>query len=909
MKKKRLLALCMSALLLAWPLGEVHAEQPHNQGSSSGMNDVTSEMMPGGYIESDLDQNTPVYEPQIAMYSVIPSSYQTNPTELETRYPTTRDQNPYGTCWVFSSLGLAEYDLINDETADKSIDLSELQLAYFTYNSVTDPLGGTSGDEATYYNENATESYLNYGGNYEMASRRLGQWISPDTEADVPYSNAQNVLENGLDTSYAYKAGMPHLENAYLINIKENQDDVKQQIMEHGAAGVMYYHDDNAMGWNDALARYTYYDTNKSGGGHAVMIVGWDDNFSKDNFTGANKPSSNGAWLIRNSWGMYCNYFWMSYETTSLSDTAWIFDFNANDGFDNNYQYDGGASVWHSNQYTTMANVFTTQKKEGISAELLKAVSVSMTSAANVNYTIDIYTDMTKPNDPTSGVHQTDATTQGQTAYAGVYTIELENAVKLKPGSTYAVVVSVDKCALDYEQGSSLCSADDSSKYVWYAPVSLGNGKTLYAYNQGKNFAAYTWGNLCVKAFTSNVKEEIESYTVSFDANGGSVKSTSKTVFQGDTYGSMPIPERTGYTFAGWYTAAEGGEQVTDSTQVNLSENQTLYAHWTLNKYTITFDANGGQVDQTGKVVSYSETYGMLPTPTRIGYSFAGWYTNATGGYQVNADSQVSFANDQTLYAHWTKEEITPIPEYGIGIYTVNGEDVYYVDGTRQYTTDLVQVGDIWYRLVNGVVQKKATVAPKKDGWWYINENGILDQSYTGFASNENGEWYVVSGKVNFDVNNVLPDETGALGANGTWYYVKKNKVTYTNTIANNRNGWWLIRNGKVDFSGNTVANNENGWWLIRNGKVDFNANTVANNENGWWLIRNGKVDFNAYTVANNQNGWWRIEGGKVNFKYNGLANNQNGWWYIRNGKVDFSHNGYVWLNGFRYRIVNGKVK
>ncbi len=852
MKKKRLLALCMSALLLAWPLGEVHAEQPHSQDSGSVVNDATSEMMTGGYVESDLDQNTPVYEPQIAMYSAIPSSYQTNPTELETKYPTTRDQNPYGTCWAFSSLGLAEYDLINDGTADRSIDLSELQLVYFTYNSVTDPLGGTSGDEATYYNENATESYLNYGGNYEMASRRLGQWIAPDTELDVPYSNAQNVLENGLDASYAYKAGMPHLENAYLINIRENQDDVKQQIMKHGAAGVMYYHDDTAMGWNDALARYTYCDTGYGGGGHAVMIVGWDDNFSKDNFTGTNKPSSDGAWLIRNSWGMYCNYFWMSYETTSLSDTAWIFDFNANDGFDNNYQYDGGTSVWHSNQYTTMANVFTTQEKEGISAELLKAVSVSMTSAANVNYTIDIYTDMTNPNDPTSGVHQTDATTQGQTAYAGVYTIELENAVKLKPGSTYAVVVSVDKYALDYEQGSSLCSASDSSKYVWYAPVSLGNGKTLYAYNQGKNFAAYAWGNLCVKAFTSNVKEEIPSYTVSFDANGGTLKSASMTVFQGDTYGNLPLPERTGYTFAGWYTAAEDGEQVTDSTLVNLSENQILYAHWTKEE--------------------------LIPTP----------------------DPEPTPKPDS---------EPTPTPEYGTGIYTVNGEDVYYIDGTRQYTTDLVQVGDIWYRLVNGVVQKKATVAPKKDGWWYINEKGILDQSYTGFASNEHGDWYVVNGKVNFDVNNVLPDETGALGAKGTWYYVKKNKVTYTNTISNNWNGWWLIRNGKVDFSGNTVANNENGWWLVRNGKVDFNANTVANNENGWWLIRNGKVDFNAYTVANNQNGWWRIEGGKVNFKFNGLANNQNGWWYIRNGKVDFSHNGYVWLNGIRYHIVNGKVK
>ena len=60
-------------------------------------------------------------------------------------YPAVRDQNPYGTCWAFSSLGLAEFDLISDGIAKKDIDLSELQLIYFTYNFVTDPLGGTKG--------------------------------------------------------------------------------------------------------------------------------------------------------------------------------------------------------------------------------------------------------------------------------------------------------------------------------------------------------------------------------------------------------------------------------------------------------------------------------------------------------------------------------------------------------------------------------------------------------------------------------------------------------------------------------------------------------------------------------------------------------------------------------------------
>lgn len=107
----------------------------------------------------------------------VPASYPADLNAYYNEFPDIRNQNPYGTCWAFSSLGLAEYDLIMDGVADKNINLSELQLAYFTYNFVIDPLGGTEGDTAKYYNENAPYSYLNYGGNYLMASRRLGQWI------------------------------------------------------------------------------------------------------------------------------------------------------------------------------------------------------------------------------------------------------------------------------------------------------------------------------------------------------------------------------------------------------------------------------------------------------------------------------------------------------------------------------------------------------------------------------------------------------------------------------------------------------------------------------------------------------------------------------------------------------------
>ena len=466
----------------------------------------------GTYIESDLDQNTPVYEPGIATYAVLPFSFPDEMDKFYATYPSNRNQNPYGTCWAVSSIGLAEFDLINDSLAgrgdfDRSLDLSELQLAYFTYNSVLDPLGGTEGDYTKYYNENASVSYLNYGGNYAMAARRLAGWCGAVQESLVPYSQVAETVTRGLDSSYAYNHDVAHLENAYMINIRQNSSDVKQQIMEHGAVGVMYYHADEAMGWNSTLGQYTYYDSALTGGGHAVMIVGWDDQFSKNNFTAEEKPSSDGAWLVRNSWGLYANYFWMSYETASLADTAWVFDFSENDGYDNNYQLDGGIYTYPDSSHRILANVFKTKQETGVNAETMKAVSLTFSRAANVGYTVEIYTDLTDASDPLSGTRQDSATTSGMTTYAGIYTIPLNHAVTLKPGTCFAVVVTVDSAALDYEQAQSVAT-DDFTKLIWDCAVSTGNNKSFYY--SGNKFYPFYWGNYCIKAFTTDEKIIVE---------------------------------------------------------------------------------------------------------------------------------------------------------------------------------------------------------------------------------------------------------------------------------------------------------------------------------------------------------------------------------------------------------------
>lgn len=177
MRIKRLSALLLSALLITSPIGymTVNGDTIDAKDYSQQVQSVDSAYI-GSYIPSSLDSDAPVYVSDIAEYAQrnVPSAYPEDVSSYKKEHPS-RNQNPYGTCWAFSSIGLEEFDLIAKGQRDSSVDLSELQLIHFTFNSVIDPLGGTKGDYSKYYNNNTSMSYLEKGGNYEYAVKRLSQ--------------------------------------------------------------------------------------------------------------------------------------------------------------------------------------------------------------------------------------------------------------------------------------------------------------------------------------------------------------------------------------------------------------------------------------------------------------------------------------------------------------------------------------------------------------------------------------------------------------------------------------------------------------------------------------------------------------------------------------------------------------
>lgn len=182
------------------------------------------------------------------------------------------------------------------------------------------------------------------------------------------------------------------------------------------------------------------------------------------------------------------------------------------------------------------------------------------------------------------------------------------------------------------------------------------------------------------------------TYTIKYNGNGNTSGSTSDSTHTYDVAKNLTANgfAKTGYTFAGWATSASGSVAHGNSASVkNLSSTQgatvTLYAKWTANQYTVTANANGGTIPTTSgwtiasgsktatKSVTYDSTYGTLPTPTRTGYTFAGWWTAASNGTQITSSTKVAITTAQTLYAHWTANTYTV---------TLNSNDGTYLSKT-----------------------------------------------------------------------------------------------------------------------------------------------------------------------------------------------------------------------------------
>ncbi len=284
-------------------------------------------------------------------------------------------------------------------------------------------------------------------------------------------------------------------------------------------------------------------------------------------------------------------------------------------------------------------------------------------------------------------------------------------------GSSYGTLPTPTRKGYDFVGWYT--SASGGSKVVSSTTVSISSSQTLYA----------RWS-------------VIES-TVSFNANGGNVSDKSKSVTYGSTYGTLPTPTRTGYTFDGWYTSAKGGTKITSTTKVSITSSQTLYAHWSVIIITVKFDANGGSVSTSSKTVAYGSTYGTLPTPTRTGYAFDGWYTSASGGTKITPSTKVSITSSQTLYAHWSVTTGTVTFNANGGSVSTSSKNVAYGStyGSLPTPTRTGYTFDGWYTSASGgtkitsTTKVSTTSAQTLYAHWSINTYTVYFNANGGYVS------------------------------------------------------------------------------------------------------------------------------------------------------------------------------
>ena len=217
------------------------------------------------------------------------------------------------------------------------------------------------------------------------------------------------------------------------------------------------------------------------------------------------------------------------------------------------------------------------------------------------------------------------------------------------------------------------------------------------------------------------------NFVTTWNANGGSVTPTSTTAAYGTNI-SAPTPTRTNYTFLYWRDTLSAFSyiyQINPGGTWNVNADQTFYAWWQLIQYTITYNANGGTVSPTSSLVD-SGTSVTLPTPTRAGYTFSGWYTATSGGSLIGtAGASYTPSATITLYAQWTiiTYTITYLKNDGSG--TAQGTSTFTVGGATTSASTPTRAGYTF------------------SGWF---DTGSLDYTYTVAASTS---WYPPSNSFN----------------------------------------------------------------------------------------------------------------------------------------------------------------
>lgn len=401
------------------------------------------------------------------------------------------------------------------------------------------------------------------------------------------------------------------------------------------------------------------------------------------------------------------------------------------------------------------------------------------------------------------------------------------------------------------------------------------------------NYDAYLqdemWGKYSEKIFPHTVGD-LEKGMVILDSNGGSqVESIDDQVIN-STLGTLPIPEKYGHVFTGWYYYLNGEDHKFEPSQTLFTESIKLYAKWEIGDYIISFDYQGGKEADTQKVVTYNSAYGELPMTNKTGYTFEGWYLD---NKLVTDSSMVEVSSDATLVAKWTPNKYNISFEYTGGDVGTEEKSVtfdsmygelpttkkngyiflgwYYGDVQITNTTIVNTSNDhtleakwkpIQYKVsyvLNGgnldcseffydFDEQLSIATPNRDGYtfqyWVCNDVNYTAGATTSNLSNKDGDVLVFTAVWNANINRIVYDANGGVGT------MQPTDVATDATVNLSKN--IFIRDGYV-FKG---------WSTSSNGSVEYYDEAVytmsSQNTNilyAIWEANTNKITLN-YTIG-----------------------------------------------------------